>query len=94
MFESPRSASVVATSDAVVWMLDRKSFRELTRKVAEEAKSQHLVFLNSVPILNLLDRRGAHPRRRGPGGEDIHAGRDRRGAGVDGDGLLLHRRER
>ena len=54
MFESPRSASVVATSDAVVWMLDRKSFRELTRKVAEEAKSQHLVFLNSVPILASL----------------------------------------
>jgi cGMP-dependent protein kinase 2 len=54
MFESPRTASVIATSDAMVWMLDRKSFRELTRKVAEEAKSQHLVFLNSVPILSSL----------------------------------------
>ena len=54
MFQSPRTASVIATTDARVWVLERTLFRTLTRKVAMEHNVQNEVFLNSVPILSTL----------------------------------------
>jgi cGMP-dependent protein kinase 2 len=54
MFQSPRTANVIATTDASVWVLERALFRTLTRKAAMETNKQHEVFLNSVPILSSL----------------------------------------
>jgi cGMP-dependent protein kinase 2 len=54
MFQSPRTASVLAATDSSVWVLHRALFRTLTRKAAMEINQQHEVFLNSVPILSSL----------------------------------------
>ena len=55
MFESPRTASVVAASEGcVVWVLERQTFREMTRKVAIQQGLERELFLNSVPSLARL----------------------------------------
>lgn len=43
MFQSPRTASVVAATDASVWVLERALFRSLTRKAAMDTSLQHEV---------------------------------------------------
>ena len=47
MFNCPRSATVAATRDSVVWVLDRDVFRQHVREVQENDASQLELFLNS-----------------------------------------------
>jgi len=56
MYDCPRSATVAATTDAVVWVLDRAVFRYFVREVQETQVSQVELFLNSVPILSPLTK--------------------------------------
>ncbi|KAL6746691.1 kinase-like domain-containing protein [Haematococcus lacustris] len=56
MYDSPRSATVASTTDAVVWVLDRAVFRYFVREVQETQVSQVELFLNSVPILSPLTK--------------------------------------
>jgi len=51
MYNCPRSATVAATTDAVVWVLERETFKTIVQNVAEESASQVELFLNSVPLL-------------------------------------------
>lgn len=56
MYDCPRSATVAATQDAVVWVLERDVFRQHVRKGQEDAASQLELFLNQVPILSPLSK--------------------------------------
>jgi cGMP-dependent protein kinase 2 len=56
MYNCPRSATVAATKDSVVWVLERDVFRQHVQAGAEEAASQIELFLNSVPILSSLSK--------------------------------------
>ncbi|KAF5842551.1 kinase-like domain-containing protein, partial [Dunaliella salina] len=56
LYDCPRSATVSATTDAVVWVLERSIFRWYVQAEAEQDYCQRLVFLNSVPLLSNLSR--------------------------------------
>lgn len=56
MYNCPRSATVAATQDAVVWVLERDIFRQHVKKGQEDASSQLELFLNQVPILTPLSK--------------------------------------
>ncbi|KAG1658436.1 hypothetical protein FOA52_009857 [Chlamydomonas sp. UWO 241] len=56
MYDCPRSATVAATVEGVVWVMDRAVFRYFVRENQETQVSQVDLFLNSVPILASLSR--------------------------------------
>lgn len=56
MYSSPRGATVAATQDSTVWVLERDTFRHHVREVHQDETSQVELFLNSVPILASLTR--------------------------------------
>lgn len=47
MFNCPRSATVAATQNSVVWVLERDTFRQYVREVHETESGQLELFLNS-----------------------------------------------
>lgn len=53
LYNSPRSATVAAMHDAVVWVLDRDMIRQHVAQ-GDEGSSQLELFLNQVPILSHL----------------------------------------
>lgn len=56
MYDSPRSATVAAIQDAVVWVLDRDMFRQHVQQQREDGSSQLELFLNQVGILSHLSK--------------------------------------
>lgn len=54
MFDFPRSATVAATTDAVVWVLTKETTRRHLKEVQRTEDQQSELFLNSVPILDPL----------------------------------------
>ncbi|PNW74512.1 hypothetical protein CHLRE_12g493250v5 [Chlamydomonas reinhardtii] len=54
MYDCPRSATVAATTDASVWVLERDVFRHFVQASVEDEKGQIQLFLNSVPLLSSL----------------------------------------
>ncbi|GAX76576.1 hypothetical protein CEUSTIGMA_g4022.t1 [Chlamydomonas eustigma] len=56
MYDCARNATVAATVESVVWVMDRAVFRYFVREQQENQVSQVELFLNSVPILGSLSR--------------------------------------
>jgi cAMP-dependent protein kinase regulator len=59
MYNSPRAATVVATTDAVLWALDRVTFRSILMVHTSRRRRMYEDFLAEVPILRSLE---AHER--------------------------------
>lgn len=55
MYNAPRAATVRATSDAILWALDRVTFRSITLGKTFTKKKLHGEFLKEVPILKGLN---------------------------------------
>jgi len=47
----PRAATVQAKEDSVVWVIDRKKFKDILMKVSDEKIDEYCAYLNKVKIL-------------------------------------------
>lgn len=56
MYNCPRAATVKATSDAVLWRVDRETFRHIIIVSAAKQRALHEKFLETVPILSKLEK--------------------------------------
>ncbi|CCE62291.1 hypothetical protein TPHA_0C01350 [Tetrapisispora phaffii CBS 4417] len=54
MYNSPRAATVIATSDCILWALDRLTFRKILLGHSFKKRIMYEDFLKSVPILSSL----------------------------------------
>lgn len=54
MYNQPRSATIVATSDGVLWVMGRQTFRKLVLKHAFRKRKMYENFLRDVDILQAL----------------------------------------
>lgn len=57
MYNAPRAATCVATSDVALWALDRQSFRAICMTMATSKRTLHRSFLQHVHILSSLNER-------------------------------------
>ncbi|KAI8085180.1 cAMP dependent protein kinase regulatory subunit [Halteromyces radiatus] len=55
MYNSPRAATIVATTDCVLWALDRIMFRGILMEHTSAKRRMYESFLTDVPILASLD---------------------------------------
>jgi len=54
MYNAPRAATVTATSESVVWLVDRYTFRRIARGLGEQRLQQYTDFLQGVELLSPL----------------------------------------
>ena len=54
LYNSPRAATVTAVSDAVVWVIDRFTFRRVVTDLSERKYKAYVSFLQKVPLLQPL----------------------------------------
>ena len=55
MRNTPRAASVVATSDAVLWAMERKTFSGIVMQTMSQKRAHLQTLLDAVPLLQGLD---------------------------------------
>ena len=60
MYNAPRAATVTATSDSVVWALDRVTFRRILMENTNKKRRLYESFLEEVPILMSLEAYERH----------------------------------
>eukprot|EP00928_Gymnodinium_smaydae_P012363 TRINITY_DN14487_c0_g7_i1.p1 TRINITY_DN14487_c0_g7~~TRINITY_DN14487_c0_g7_i1.p1 ORF type:complete len:778 (+),score=153.39 TRINITY_DN14487_c0_g7_i1:68-2335(+) len=54
MYVAPRAATITAQVNAVVWVIDRKQFKNILAKAGEAAAQQYIKHLEKVDMLNKL----------------------------------------
>ncbi|KAJ1541720.1 hypothetical protein HK405_010479 [Cladochytrium tenue] len=55
MYNAPRAATVTATSDCVLWALDRMTFRRILMENTSRKRRMYEAFLEEVPLLASLE---------------------------------------
>ncbi|XP_052779951.1 cAMP-dependent protein kinase type II regulatory subunit-like [Mya arenaria] len=55
MYNMPRAATIIATSEGIIWALDRITFRRIVLKNAYEKRKVYESLLENVPMLKTLD---------------------------------------
>ncbi|CAG8711870.1 11077_t:CDS:2, partial [Acaulospora morrowiae] len=55
MYNAPRAATIIATSEAVLWALDRVTFRRILMENTSRKRKMYESFLEEVPILVSLE---------------------------------------
>lgn len=55
MYNTPRAATVVATSEGILWALDRITFKRIICGSASRKRQMYQSFLESVPMLKTLE---------------------------------------
>lgn len=60
MYNSPRAATIIATSSGVLWALDRVTFRRILMENTAQRRYMYETFLAEVPILASLDAYERH----------------------------------
>lgn len=55
LYNAPRAASIKATSDCILYALDRCTFNSIVRESSIKRKERYDTFLKSVPLLSSLD---------------------------------------
>lgn len=60
MYNSPRAATITATSPGVLWALDRVTFRRILMENTAQRRYMYETFLAEVPILASLDAYERH----------------------------------
>ncbi|KAG1474199.1 hypothetical protein G6F56_000489 [Rhizopus delemar] len=60
MYNAPRAASLIATSDGLLWALDRLAFRSVIMESNHTKRSLHTSFLQQVPLFQSLELAEIH----------------------------------
>ncbi|XP_030063936.1 cAMP-dependent protein kinase type II-alpha regulatory subunit [Microcaecilia unicolor] len=55
MYNTPRAATIIATTEGALWGLDRVTFRRIILKNNARKRKMYEIFIESVPILKSLD---------------------------------------
>lgn len=60
MYNAPRAATIKATSDVILWALDRVSFRSILMDHNSKKRTMHEEFLKGVPLFQSLELAEIH----------------------------------
>jgi len=55
MYNAPRAATITATSDCILWALDRVTFRKILMENTSRKRKMYEIFLEEVPLLQSLE---------------------------------------
>jgi cAMP-dependent protein kinase regulator len=60
MYNAPRAATIIATSECVLWALDRVTFRSILMENTSRKRRMYESFLEEVPLLRSLESYERH----------------------------------
>lgn len=55
LYNTPRAASIISTTDTILWTLDRETFNHIIKDSARKKREKYESFLRSVEILSTVD---------------------------------------
>lgn len=55
LYNAPRAASITATSDSILWVLDRNTFNHIVKGAAAKKRERYEAFLEKVDLLENMD---------------------------------------